>query len=232
MIISFERQFLFVAIPRTATHALREGLRPHLGPRDWEQCSLLVEKRFPIADLAAVRHGHLAVGQVRSHLPDFVWNQLFKFCVVRNPYDRLISSCAFLQADTGVMQRDPAGAIKRLLRSEEHMAHVLLRPQHEFITDAHGKIAVDYVARFERLQADLDAVCSRVGLPLIGLARRNRSRRPNSEDFIDEEIRALTVARYQADFELFGYPVTPAPEGSAAGPPRTRSRGTSHRTST
>ena len=34
MIISHKHRFIFVAVPKTATHAVRKALRPHLG-RDW-----------------------------------------------------------------------------------------------------------------------------------------------------------------------------------------------------
>jgi hypothetical protein len=37
MIFSQSQQFVFFAIPKTGTHAIREVFRPHLGTEDWEQ---------------------------------------------------------------------------------------------------------------------------------------------------------------------------------------------------
>jgi sulfotransferase famil protein len=209
MIVSFEREFLFVAIPRTATHALREALRPHLGPRDWEQCTLFVDKRFPVAALAEHRHGHLSCTQVRPYLPAFVWDGLFKFCVVRNPYDRLVSCCSFLQRDREAMARDPRGTLQRTLRSDEQMSQVLLRPQSEFVVDNQGGLAVDFVVRYEHLQRDIDTICARLRIPPVILGKRNASMRPPALPLFDHDTRALTMARYRRDFELFEYPTEP-----------------------
>ena len=55
MIISFKHKFVFVAVPKTGTHAVRQALRAHLALEDIEQVGLFVQKKLPIPDLAALR---------------------------------------------------------------------------------------------------------------------------------------------------------------------------------
>ena len=52
MIISNLHRFIFVAVPKTGTHSVRQALREHMGPDDLEQVRLFVEKRFPMPELA------------------------------------------------------------------------------------------------------------------------------------------------------------------------------------
>ena len=55
----------------------------------------------------------------------------------------------------------------------EAYRHII--PQHDFLYDEAGRLLVDFVGRFERLQADFDVVCARVGIPSTPLPRANRS---------------------------------------------------------
>ena len=66
MIISHAHKFVFVAVPKTGTHSVREALRPHLGEEDEEQAHLFVEKKMANPELAALRHGHISLGQLAS----------------------------------------------------------------------------------------------------------------------------------------------------------------------
>ena len=44
MIISPLHKFIFAAIPKTGTHAVRQALREHMGPQDMEQVGLFVNR--------------------------------------------------------------------------------------------------------------------------------------------------------------------------------------------
>ena len=49
LIVSHEHKYIFFAVPKTATHTVREALRAHLGADDWEQQVLFGEQFLPIA---------------------------------------------------------------------------------------------------------------------------------------------------------------------------------------
>ena len=66
MIISFEHEFVFAAVPKTGTHAVRQALRAHLGPNDIEQVGLFVQKKFPIPQLAARQHMRINLERKRD----------------------------------------------------------------------------------------------------------------------------------------------------------------------
>ena len=88
--------------------------------------------------------------------------------------------------------------------------------QHETISLEGGRLP-DFVGRYERLEADLAEIASRLGIPVPALPALNRSPRAVPAGceagasgavraiHLNEANRALLRRRYAADFERFGY---------------------------
>ncbi len=205
MIISHRHQFLFFAVPKTGTHAVREALREHMGDEDLEQAGLFVKKRLPFPEFDGVPHGHLTTQMIRPVLGDDMFERYFKFAFVRNPFDRFVSFCAFMSRETGEFERTPTAFMKHVIRDVRPFQHVLFVPQHFFLVDAQGKLDIDFVARTETMQASYDAICARVGIPSRPLERVNASRHAPWWTYYDDELVALVSNLYQRDLELFGY---------------------------
>ncbi len=206
MIVSFERNFIYIAIPRTATHSFRRALRPYLGPRDWEQCVLFEKKSCPVVPLAGMGHGHITAGELQPFLLPRFWEQTFKFCTVRNPFDRFVSCCHFAYRDTRKMSSDPLGTMKRAIHKRYAATHILFRPQYQYITDDNGELLVDYVSNFENLRQDFAEICGHVGIATALLETANRSSAPAWQSCYDDELEGMVAETYQADFAILGYP--------------------------
>lgn len=208
MILSFSRRFAFVAIPKTAGHALRTALRPLLAPNDWEQCTLFDKRYFPVAPLAAIGHGHLSYRDVQPFLLPGQWDAMTSFAVVRSPFDRFLSFARFAWRNGDAMERDPLGTMKRALADDR--GHILLRPQHEFVCDGDGEIRTSLLLRHENLAADMARLSAALGAPLAPLEPVNVS--PDSPGAaLDAELAGMIRARYARDFALFGYDPAAAP---------------------
>jgi hypothetical protein len=205
MIISHQHRFIFAAIPKTGTHAVRQALREHMSPEDLEQVGLFVQKRFPFAELAQIAHGHLTLQQVRPFIGEETFSGYFKFAFVRNPFDRFVSYCAFMARKNGAFGRDPQGVMRHLLFKVRPMHHVLFQPQHGFITGATGELLTDQVGRVEDMQTSYDAICARIGIPSRALTQVNSSRRGSYRDYYDQPLIDGVHELYRRDFELFGY---------------------------
>ena len=102
--------------------------------------------------------------------------KFFKFCFVRNPYDRLYSSYKFLESG-GVNRHDVNAFQKYLMNYKDFEDFVLnglsvelldeiihFAPQTNFICDQEGVILVDFIGRFENLEKDFLELVDRLNL--------------------------------------------------------------------
>jgi len=205
MIVSHQHRFVFAAIPKTGTHSVRQALREHLSEDDLEQVGLFVNKRFPFDELAAIKHGHISLQQIRPFLGDDAFASYFKFAFVRNPFDRFISYCAFMTRADGAFLKNPKPVMRYILHEARPMQHVLFQPQHTFVTDADGTLLADDVGRVEDMQGSYDRFCERLQLPRATLGQVNSSRRGGYREYYDDALIDDVAQLYRRDLELFGY---------------------------
>lgn len=206
MIISHRHRFIFAAVPKTGTHAVRQALREQMGPEDLEQVGLFVTRRFPWPELAAVGHGHIALRQVRPFLGEDSFAGYCKFAFVRNPFDRFVSYCAFMLRGDDTFARRPREVMRHFLFADPPEGHVLFRPQADLLTDTDGTtLLADLVGRVEDMQASYDAACARIGLATRPLKRVNGTRHADYRDYYDRALIDAVAERYARDLDLFGY---------------------------
>ena len=205
MIISHKHRFIFFAVPRTATHALRQALRTHLGAGDWEQQALFGEQSIPVPEIAALRHGHVSFQQARAYLPAETVSSYFKFGFVRNPYDRFVSTCFFLNRRNPEFAGNEAGFMRQAIDNMRFRQRVLVRPQYHLLTDGNGTLRMDYVGRYENLQDSFDDICRHIGLAPSELTRKNASRHRSYGSYYDTALKEAVAQHYRTDFGLFGY---------------------------
>ena len=206
VIVSHRHRFVFLAVPRTASHAVRAALAPLLGPEDWQQEALRLRLRSPLPGLAAIRHGHASARQASAELPATLWRDYFKFAFVRDPFDRFVSICAMLnKRNPGYVGRERA-FMKQALARSRFRSRVLVRPQTAMLVDADGGIALDCLGRYECLDASFRGICKRLGIPPRVLGRHNASIAGTPAAAIyDAELQAMVGSFYRRDFELLGY---------------------------
>ena len=204
MIVSAQHRFIFAAIPKTGTHAVRQALREHMGPQDMEQVGLFVNRKLPIPDLAKVGHGHLSLQQVRPYLRPEDFDGFFKFAFVRNPFDRFISYCAFMTREHGQFEQNPHAVMRHFIDNPQWQ-HILFEPQHTFVTGTDGQLLTDYLGRVEEMQQSYDEAARRIGIPSRPLERVNASSRRDYRDYYDQPLIDGVAKLYARDLEYFGY---------------------------
>lgn len=202
MIISHRYKFIFIAIPKTGTHAVRSALRPSLGPDDWEQVQLHHQSRLPIDRFKELPHGHITGAEIKPHLPPEVWREYLKFSVVRDPVERFISACFFKFQHNKVFRQNPLGFMHLLFESSTALDHLMFKPQAQFLCDEKDLIVVDQIARTESLEGDLNGILNRLGLPSTKLVKANVTQFDRSQFVVDGSLKQRILQHYHRDFEL------------------------------
>ena len=207
MIASHRHRFIFFAVPRTGTHAVREGLGWCLGDEDWQQQSLTEQVRLPIPALARAGHGHLTLRQVQTHLPESLWRDYFRFAFVRNPYDRFVSVCAMLNRRNPDYHGRERLFMKRAIKVRRFQQRALVRPQWDMLADGRGRLGMDFIGRFEDLQGSFGEVCRRIGIAEHDLGRSNATDHLDYTHYYDDELLGLVNDFYRRDFDCLDYEI-------------------------
>lgn len=205
MIVSHSKGFIFFAVPKTATQALRTALSPLLEGDDWQQQALIKESRSPVLELARIGHGHISVRQARPHFPADDWSDYFKFAIVRNPYDRFLSVCAFLNRQNPEFIGNETEWMLAALERPQFRARVLVQTQCNLLCGDDGKIGVDYAGRYEELDNALATIAGKLAMDALALERINVTPKPPQRKWYSSTLADEVRALYAADFERFGY---------------------------
>jgi hypothetical protein len=139
--------------------------------------------------------GHIFAKDLKAKTSD--WNERFKFAFVRNPYERFLSGYYYLNLGT-----DPNGFLSEgaeVLNIPKY--YPIFVPQHKFIC-IDGKIALDFVGRFERLQEDWKFLQEKLEVE-AKLPVTNESF--TKKDSLNKRSKQVLFKYYKQDFKAFDF---------------------------
>ena len=84
-----------------------------------------------------------------------------------------MSVCAFLARTDPSYTQDPPRWCRTAFEQTRFRQRVLVRPQTELLVNAAGELSIDFIGRYENLQADLNSVLTQLDLPEVTLQSRN-----------------------------------------------------------
>ena len=217
--VNFEKQCIFIAIPKTGTTSIR---------------SQLGMQGTPLLDNA-----HLNIVQVRKSLyvyylkkalgnnydfptesiltdeeiqarADEVFKTFFKFSAVRNPWARAVSLYyrrEGVQVSKEISFEDFCE--KHFYASDTCRQPTLHRNQIDWLCDENGQFAMDYVYKVENFNEAIDEIRERTG-GLVNLSRKKANENPKSpsdkyRDLYTEKTKRIIAVRFEKDIDFFKY---------------------------
>jgi len=201
--VNHEYKFIFIHIPKNAGTSISTALE--------------------LPDIS-----HATVQQVKKVLTQQQFESYFKFCFVRNPWDRFLSlyNYARLEESHYHSSINPEQAIygKHLdydiLKNAtlEECANYLIQgklkhdaawnhwqPQITWIKDEQGKIPIDFIGKLEKIEEDFAQITRKIGI-VKELPYMNKSKERSSyRKYYTEDTRQLINDYYIEDIEQFGY---------------------------
>jgi hypothetical protein len=197
--ISLQKRFLFVHIPKTAGNSIQTILR-HYSEDEITSSRPSQDgiERFGVRNANYKIKKHSTLAEYRAALGEEQFRRLYKFACVRNPWDRLISY--FFTPGQQRVEWD-RHAFKKFVSKTLSVADYLRLEEAE--VDPFGN--VNRVMRFENLAEDFQTVCSELNIPSAPLPQYNRSQREHFSKYYDLELRALVERRFALEIERFGY---------------------------
>lgn len=240
LVICHQYRCVFVHIPKCAGQSVEHIFLKAVG-LTWATRAPLLMRHNKRPELGPPRLAHLTASQYVTckHMTPQQFARYFKFAIVRNPWDRMVSFYKYLGAHKGLdFKQFLMGDFLHQLWNNKYW---FVRPQVEYIYDDNDSCLVDYIGRFELLSVAMEHVAKRVGLQNASVPHVNRSSgNPRSNDsdkarkhedaaagylkqeksakddyraYYDNESIHRVVELYRCDIEMFGYEFDPLPKG-------------------
>lgn len=203
MIVSNQRQFVFVHIFKTAGTSIKRAVRRYAMP-SWHEGANFVLKRIGISQFGPRgHHDHVKVTDLIEEIGRSRFNRLFSFAFVRNPWDWELSHYNYICKTNSHVSHQEVSALGSFSEYVRWRCDGRFQTQESFLL-SQGISVVDFVGRFENLESDFRYVCQRIGIR-YRLPRLNVSRRDDYRVSYDNQSRSLIADTYQSDIARFGY---------------------------
>lgn len=152
------------------------------------------------------RIAHLNIREYleNKYLSKTLYNEYYKFSVVRNPYSRVRSFFGYLSFYRSMdINRFVSEILPRKCDSGDKDFWFFM-PQSEFILDSNGGFGVDDILFLENINEDWAKVVEKGNVHTLALPRRNVTKSVKGGEFNEQSIRVINEIYYE-DFKSLGY---------------------------
>tara|TARA_B110000027_G_C16117431_1_gene300925 strand:- start:2009 stop:2650 length:642 start_codon:yes stop_codon:yes gene_type:complete len=143
---------------------------------------------------------HETVKTIEKKISSEIYDNFFKFAVVRNPYSRFVSRYNYMKL---------TNTLKELNFPEFLKKHVELSliadQQYKFLLNKNGKIGVNKIIRFENINEEMTEFSKVNNLKLSKFKKLNISTTENYKDYYDTNTKKIVEDFCKEDLEFFNY---------------------------
>jgi len=207
MPISSKHKIIFVHIPKTAGTSIEYLLDMHGCKKDIG-INRYLDQEPDFEHLFGSGLQHLSAKEIEKIIGQKIFKEYFKFSIIRNPYDRLISYFAWLDGKWVNNKMLTKENFYKYLNEYRLLNYIPFynnfpKPQYKYLY-IKKKLAVDFIIRYERLEEGIKEISSKIGLN-INLPLRMKSFHMNYREYYNFNTVNIVRRLYYKDFKLFNY---------------------------
>lgn len=197
-------RFIFIHIYKTAGTSITNALTPFATNR-WP---LFIERLFRKTGIETFNlkpyHDHIRAKELIEKIGVKKFNSYFSFAFVRNPWDWQVSLYTYMLKKVEHHQHDFVKNLGSFDRYIEWRCEKEIRFQKDFIYSDDDELLVDFVGRYEKLDADFKTICEKIGIA-VELPVLNVSKSKPYQKYYAKESIELVRRTFAPDIELFKY---------------------------
>jgi hypothetical protein len=210
VLISHRKQFIYTKTAKTAGTSVESYFEKYCMPEGVWEFSHGREEFLSEEGIIGYRgnnsiaknwYNHMPAIEIRDKIGHSIWHKYFKFCVVRNPFDKLVSGFFFNKE-----MKKGEDLIENFRNWIKGGGAVFDRDKYLI----NGEICIDYFIRYENLEDGIAYVCNLRNMPfepegIPKLKAGFRNREISLKEFYDEETIQIVKQRYKFEIEYFNY---------------------------
>ena len=223
--ISHKYKFIHIHIPKCAGTSIeklfghfdgyvgRNG-QDHRTIRMIEQPYLTINALSSISNLEELllrlKHKMIMNTNPKNHenVNSAQFKNYFKFSIVRNPYARVFSWYRRVIKDEVLLNYYRISKniefhdyLKKFLNKKNYM----LRPQVYWLKNFEGKIKLDYIGKFEKIETVFGEISKHLSMGNLHFPHEKKSEKINYINYYDNQSKAIVTDYYKDDLNTFNY---------------------------
>ena len=149
--------------------------------------------------------GHDSLAFVQRRLKPQVFNSYSKVAFVRNPYSWLVSLYATYKRGPNHRHHPKVAAMSGFAEYIDWEIQRNKRFQSKFLVDEQGQVNIDFLGRYEQLDADYHRLCKFLQVGVLPLPHRNQNKCKHYREYYDAETLERVSRHWAEDIKLLGY---------------------------
>lgn len=215
MLLSNRYKFLFVHIAKTGGTSVRSALRPMRWKDPYFYPQFICSRLSSLTGhrIAAKFPRHAKIIAAKEMLPQELFDQLFKFAVVRNPWDLQVSSYHHIRRERSHLMAHIENFEQfiewKLDPERPYQFHVdtSIEQQSDYLIDLHGNLLTDFIGRYENLNDDFKTICDHIGIdrPALPHRRKATDRDKDYRSYYTDSLIEKVSLHFKQDIDLLNY---------------------------
>ncbi len=213
--ISIQKKFLFIHVPKTGGNSIQNILRDYSEDETFipEGSGADGIERFEVRNKKYNITKHSTLLHYKSVLDTKTYRTLFKFATIRNPWDMMVSF--YFSPHRGVNEWNRNDFLRLVNRVPTLRYSIYEKPFLERglrklginINIGYKKIDddIDFLMRSEQLSNDFKLVCEKLDIPYSPLPKRNSSNRKHYSNYYDDESKEIVRQKFIDEVTLGNY---------------------------
>ena len=202
MIISHKHKYIFWKPIKVAGTSVQCNLQKYCGERDVVTPIKPTpeEEGYDISYIPRNYKGyqtHMLPMKIREIVGEEIWDSYFKFTIVRNPWERLVSH--FCMDVFRNQTKDDSGSFKKFLNNHNYLGNT----KRYFHND---QALADFHIRYENLEDEYKKVCEIIRIPyekLPILKSNMRDRTKHYSEYYNEKMQDVVGENLKKEIDFF-----------------------------
>lgn len=201
--LSTNKNFLFIHVPKTAGNSISLALNDYSDDKIIEIDETL--DTFEIKNDKFNTTKHSSLSYYKSILDEEVYNKLYKFCVVRNPWEMAVSYYFSPHWKKWEKYHSPEkwdidNFIKLLDFQILPLRHYICTSDNNNLSDE-----MNNIIRFENLENEFNEVLNELGIKNNKLMHKNKSNHDDYRVYYTDDLKDIVYNKFKEEINFFNY---------------------------